>query len=89
MLKNRITLLNEYMDSLAAHNYFNGAVLVGYKGEVLLKKGYGFSSFQYDIPNTPSTKFSIGSLTKAFLNQSGPTGANVYEHKWIWVWLVH
>jgi CubicO group peptidase (beta-lactamase class C family) len=54
------------MNALAAHNYFNGAVLVGYKGEVLLKKGYGLSSFQYDVPNTPSTKFRIGSLTKAF-----------------------
>lgn len=58
--------LKEYMDALAAHNYFNGAVLVGYKGEVLLKEGYGFSSFQYEIPNTPSTKFRVGSLTKAF-----------------------
>ncbi|MFF2448835.1 serine hydrolase domain-containing protein [Neobacillus sp. NPDC058068] len=65
-METKINLLNEYMNSLAAHNYFNGAVLVGYKGEVLLKKGYGFSSFQYDIPNMPSTKFRIGSLTKAF-----------------------
>ncbi|ETI69967.1 serine hydrolase domain-containing protein [Neobacillus vireti] len=65
-MNTRINLLNEYMNALAAHNYFNGVVLVGYKGEVLLKKGYGFSSFQYDIPNTPTTKFRIGSLTKAF-----------------------
>lgn len=61
-----MSMLNEYMDALTAHNYFNGAVLVGYKGEVLLKKGYGLSSFQYNVPNTPSTKFRIGSLTKAF-----------------------
>jgi len=65
-LKKINTLLNEYMDALSAHNYFNGAVLVGYKGKVLLKKGYGLSSFQYDLPNTPSSKFRIGSLTKAF-----------------------
>ncbi|MFJ7728683.1 serine hydrolase domain-containing protein [Neobacillus sp. NPDC097160] len=65
-MKTKISLLNEYMDSLAAHNYFNGAVLVGHKGEVVLKKGYGLSSFQYDIPNIPATKFRIGSLTKAF-----------------------
>ncbi|MFK9092703.1 serine hydrolase domain-containing protein [Bacillus salipaludis] len=65
-MKTKISLLNEYMDTLAAHNYFNGAVLVGHKGEVMLKKGYGLSSFQYDIPNIPATKFRIGSLTKAF-----------------------
>jgi CubicO group peptidase (beta-lactamase class C family) len=66
MVNKDINRLKEYMDALAAHNYFNGAVLVGYKGEVLFKEGYGFSSFQYDIPNTPSTKFRVGSLTKAF-----------------------
>lgn len=62
----KIRKLQEYMDALAAHNYFNGAVLVGYKGEILLKKGFGSASFQYDIPNTPTTKFRVGSLTKAF-----------------------
>jgi CubicO group peptidase (beta-lactamase class C family) len=66
MVNKGYSKLKEYMDALAAHNYFNGAVLVGYKGEVLLKEGYGFSSFQYIIPNTPSTKFRVGSLTKAF-----------------------
>ncbi|PWW27058.1 beta-lactamase [Cytobacillus oceanisediminis] len=29
--------LHHYMDSLAANNHFNGAVLVAYKGEVMLK----------------------------------------------------
>lgn len=65
-METKIRKLQEYMDSLAAHNYFNGAVLVGHKGEVLLSKGYGFSSFQYDVPNTPATRFKVGSLTKAF-----------------------
>ncbi|WP_190284780.1 serine hydrolase domain-containing protein [Bacillus sp. S3] len=65
-MKTKISKLNDYIENLAAHNYFNGAVLVGYKGEVLLKKGFGFSSFQYDLPNRPATKFRIGSLTKAF-----------------------
>ncbi|WP_205173517.1 serine hydrolase domain-containing protein [Bacillus pakistanensis] len=54
------------MDDLVDYNYFNGAVLVSYKGDVLIKEGCGSSSFQYDIPNNPSTKFRIGSLTKAF-----------------------
>ncbi|WP_066390375.1 serine hydrolase domain-containing protein [Neobacillus mesonae] len=65
-MNSKIDKLQAYMDSLAAHNYFNGAVLVAHRGEILLKKGYGSASFQYDIPNTTSTKFRIGSLTKAF-----------------------
>jgi len=40
--------LKEYMDALAAHNYFNGAVLVGYKGEVLLKD-FHHSSMRFRI----------------------------------------
>ncbi|MFD2446490.1 serine hydrolase domain-containing protein [Bacillus sp. CGMCC 1.16607] len=58
--------LKRYMDGLADNNYFNGAVLVGYKGEILLKEGYGQASYQYSIPNNTTTKFRIGSLTKAF-----------------------
>ena len=55
-----------YMDNLALNGYFNGAVLVASKGNILFKKGYGFSSFQYQKENTTDTKFLIGSLTKAF-----------------------
>lgn len=59
-------MLKKYMDSLDQHHYFNGAVLVAKKGEILLSQGYGLADFHYDIPNTPATKFRIGSLTKAF-----------------------
>lgn len=54
------------MESLASQGYFNGAVLVAEKGEILLSKGYGYASFQYGMPATSKTKFRIGSLTKAF-----------------------
>ncbi len=50
------------------HQYdlFNGSVLVAKKGKEILKKSYGKASFSWDINNTPSTKFRIGSLTKQF-----------------------
>ncbi|UOY92225.1 beta-lactamase family protein [Ectobacillus sp. JY-23] len=55
-----------YMDMLATSNYFNGAVLVAHKEDVLLKESYGMSSFQYEVAHTTKSKFRIGSLTKAF-----------------------
>ncbi|MCU1804246.1 beta-lactamase family protein [Cytobacillus firmus] len=58
--------INEYMNILAEGNYFNGSVLAADKGEVILNKGYGLSSYQYTIENTSDTRFRIASLTKSF-----------------------
>src|SRR5688572_67803 len=55
-------LLASYHDA----GIFNGTALVSDNGKVLLKKGYGFADFEWKIPNTPDTKFRIGSLTKQF-----------------------
>lgn len=66
MMKVLAKQIKNYMDNLAENNYFNGAVLVGNKTEILLNESYGWSSFQYKIPNVVTTKFRIGSLTKAF-----------------------
>jgi CubicO group peptidase (beta-lactamase class C family) len=45
---------------------FNGAALVAEKGNVILKKGYGMANMEWQIPNTPDTKFRLGSITKQF-----------------------
>ncbi len=45
---------------------FNGAVLAAEGGEVLFAKGYGDANMEWDIPNTPDTRFRIGSVTKQF-----------------------
>jgi CubicO group peptidase (beta-lactamase class C family) len=45
---------------------FMGAVLVARGPEIVLSKGYGFANLEWDVANTPSTKFRIGSLTKQF-----------------------
>jgi len=45
---------------------FMGTVLVAQDGKIVLDKGYGFANLEWDIPNTPTTKFRLGSLTKQF-----------------------
>lgn len=45
---------------------FMGAVLVARDGKILLDKGYGFANLEWDIPNSPTAKFRIASLTKQF-----------------------
>jgi CubicO group peptidase (beta-lactamase class C family) len=45
---------------------FMGTVLVAQDGKVLLDKGYGFANLEWEIPNTPTTKFRLGSVTKQF-----------------------
>lgn len=45
---------------------FSGAVLVEYRGEIILSEGYGFADAKNKIPNTAQTKYRIASLTKQF-----------------------
>jgi CubicO group peptidase (beta-lactamase class C family) len=45
---------------------FMGAVLVARGSEIMLSKGYGSANLEWEVPNTPSTKFRLGSLTKQF-----------------------
>jgi CubicO group peptidase (beta-lactamase class C family) len=43
-----------------------GSVLVARDGKVVFSKGYGMANLEFDIPNTPNTKFRLGSVTKQF-----------------------
>lgn len=45
---------------------FSGSVLVAQNGQVILAKGYGEANWDTATPNTPNTRFFLGSLTKAF-----------------------
>jgi CubicO group peptidase (beta-lactamase class C family) len=56
------TLLNQYYK----FQEFNGSVLVAEEGQVIYKKGFGLSNMEWNIPNTPDTKFRLGSITKQF-----------------------
>jgi CubicO group peptidase (beta-lactamase class C family) len=43
-----------------------GAVLVTNGDQVLLDKGFGMAVLEWNVPNTPDTKFRLGSITKQF-----------------------
>jgi CubicO group peptidase (beta-lactamase class C family) len=45
---------------------FMGSVLVARDGQVILSRGYGFANLEWDVPNTPDTRFRLGSISKQF-----------------------
>jgi CubicO group peptidase (beta-lactamase class C family) len=45
---------------------FMGTVLVAKDGAVVVDKAYGMANLELDVPNTPATKFRLGSITKQF-----------------------
>jgi len=51
-----------------AHKYrqFNGSALVAENGKVIYKGAFGAANMEWNIPNTPDTKFRLGSITKQF-----------------------
>jgi CubicO group peptidase (beta-lactamase class C family) len=58
--------MTAYLQACLANRYFMGSVLVARAGEVLLSAGYGMANLEHDVPNTPQTKFRLGSITKQF-----------------------
>src|SRR5215813_1042608 len=57
--------LDEYL-SAAAKQGFTGSALISRDGKVIFSKGYGMANYELDVPNTPQTKFRLGSITKQF-----------------------
>jgi CubicO group peptidase (beta-lactamase class C family) len=58
--------MEEIVQSYVTAKTFMGTVLVARGSDVLLSKGYGMANLEWDIPNAPSTKFRLGSVTKQF-----------------------
>lgn len=58
------------IDSLVAAYHdarlFNGAVLVGQGDSVVYETAAGDANMEWDVPNTPDTRFHVGSVTKQF-----------------------
>ncbi len=57
---------DEYLNALADMDRFSGAALIAKDGKVLFSKGYGMANREHSAPNTPQTKFRLGSITKQF-----------------------
>jgi CubicO group peptidase (beta-lactamase class C family) len=45
---------------------FSGSVLIARGDHIVFSRGYGLANIEWNIPNTPTTKFRIGSVTKQF-----------------------
>ena len=58
--------LEQVANSYTVNNAFMGTVLVTDGDQILLDKGYGMAVLEWNIANTPDTKFRLGSITKQF-----------------------
>jgi CubicO group peptidase (beta-lactamase class C family) len=58
--------MEEIVQTYVQDKTFMGAVLVARGSEVILSRGYGSANLEWNVPNTPSTKFRLGSITKQF-----------------------
>ena len=50
----------------AAYQQFSGSVLIAHHDKVLLRKGYSMADWSKQVPNTPHTRFYLGSTSKQF-----------------------
>lgn len=62
----KVAKIDEVMTLANKYRLFNGSVLVAEHGKVIYRKGLGLANMEWDIPNTPETRFRLGSITKQF-----------------------
>jgi CubicO group peptidase (beta-lactamase class C family) len=62
----RASKIDGYLATLTARGRFSGAVLVSTNDDVLFSHGYGMADADSSVPNTPHTRFLIGSMDKQF-----------------------
>jgi CubicO group peptidase (beta-lactamase class C family) len=61
-----VSRMDQVVQSYVSNKTFMGSVLVARGDKVLLSKGYGSANLEWNIPNSPVTKFRLGSVTKQF-----------------------
>ncbi len=64
--QSQVEQIHSLLEKYHEYKLFNGSVLVAKDGSVIYKNGFGDANMSWDIPNTPDTKFRIGSTTKQF-----------------------
>jgi len=58
--------VEEYMAARVKRDHFSGSILIAREGKVLFSKGYGMANLEHEVPDTPQTKYRLGSITKQF-----------------------
>jgi CubicO group peptidase (beta-lactamase class C family) len=61
-----VSRLDQVVQTYVSGKTFMGSVLVARGDQVLLSKGYGSANLEWNIPNSPATRFRLGSVTKQF-----------------------
>ena len=57
-------VMQPYVDA----KMFMGSVLVASKGKTIFNNAYGMAHLEWSIPNSPTTRFNIASMTKQFIS---------------------
>jgi CubicO group peptidase (beta-lactamase class C family) len=65
-LAQNVARMDQIVQSFVEARKFMGTALVARGNDVILSKGYGSADLEWNIPNAPSTKFRLGSITKQF-----------------------
>src|SRR5215475_16135666 len=55
-------IVQPYVDA----QMFMGSVLVAKDRKILFSKSYGMADLEWNVPNSPTTRFNIASMTKQF-----------------------
>jgi len=58
--------MQQVVQPYADAQVFMGSVLVAQNGKVLFSKSYGWADMEWNIPNSPTAKFQLASVTKQF-----------------------
>src|SRR5688572_26148880 len=58
--------VDAYLAPFVQDRNFSGTVLIARQGAVLVSKGYGMANYELRVPNTPSRRFHIASVSKPF-----------------------
>jgi CubicO group peptidase (beta-lactamase class C family) len=61
-----VARMDKVVQSYVDAKQFMGSVLVARGDDVVFSKSYGSADLEWNIANTPATKFRIGSMTKQF-----------------------
>ena len=61
-----VSRMDQVVQSYVSNKTFMGSVMVARGNVVLLSKGYGSANLEWNIPDSPDTKFRLGSITKQF-----------------------
>jgi CubicO group peptidase (beta-lactamase class C family) len=61
-----VARMEQVIQAYCADQRFMGTVLVAKGADIVLNKGYGSANLEWDVPNSPATKFRLGSISKQF-----------------------